>query len=187
MNKGLKEKIKELYDNGYNYTKIVNELNCSKGTVSYHLSTYVQEKKNQKLDFLKQIENNLPENKVDFIEKNLDLLTKQELNFFLKTYYKNPKKGLKRGNIPKEYYSNRRRDIKKQLIEYKGGSCIICGYNKSYRSLHFHHLNPDEKDFTLGHKWGKLGFNEKIKKELDKCVLVCANCHGEIHDGLIKI
>jgi 5-methylcytosine-specific restriction endonuclease McrA len=71
--------------------------------------------------------------------------------------------------------------IKKELIDYKGGCCFICGYNKSYRSLHFHHLNPKEKDFTLGSKWGKLGFNDEIKKELDKCILVCANCHREVH------
>jgi 5-methylcytosine-specific restriction endonuclease McrA len=94
---------------------------------------------------------------------------------------------LSRGKVPKEYYSDRRREIKKELVDYKGGSCVICGYDKSYRSLHFHHLNPDEKDFTLGRKWGKLGFNDTIKKELDKCILVCANCHGEIHDGLIQI
>jgi hypothetical protein len=187
MNKGLKDKIQKLYDKGYNYTKIIDELKCSKGTVSYHLSLYVKEKKKQKVDFLKELENNIPENKNDFIENNSEKLTTRELKYFLKTYYKSPNKGLERGNIPKEYYSERRRSIKKQLIDYKGGSCIVCGYNKSYRSLHFHHLNPDDKDFTLGHKWGKLGFNDEIKKELDKCVLVCANCHGEIHDGLIQL
>jgi predicted transcriptional regulator len=187
MNKGLKEKIKELHDKGYNYTKITKELNCSKGTVSYHLSFYVEEQKKQKVDFLKEIENNLPENKITFIEKYSKLLTSRELNYFLKTYYKLPKKGLSRGKVPKEYYSDRRREIKKELVDYKGGSCVICGYDKAYRSLHFHHLNPNEKDFTLGRKWGKLGFNDTIKKELDKCILVCANCHGEIHDGLIQI
>jgi hypothetical protein len=129
----------------------------------------------------------LPETKEKFDELYFEKLTSREVQFFYSSFYKLPNKGLKQGEIPKEYYSDRRKKIKKELIDYKGGCCFICGYNKSYRSLHFHHLNPKEKDFTLGSKWGKLGFNDEIKKELDKCILVCANCHGEIHDGLIQI
>jgi len=71
--------------------------------------------------------------------------------------------------------------MKLKAIEYKGGSCSLCGYNKSIRSLEFHHVNPSEKDFSLSsvtRKW------EVVKPELDKCILVCANCHGEIHEGL---
>lgn len=187
MNKGLKEKIEELFDKGYSYSQIVKELNCSKGTVSYHLSLATKNKRDEKLVLLKKIEDDLPENFESLKKKYCDILTTRELQYFKKKYRLINKIGLKRGEIPKEYYSDRRRDIKKQLVEYKGGCCSVCGYNKSFRSLHFHHINPEEKDFTLGRKWGKLGFNETIKKELDKCILVCANCHGEIHDGMIKI
>lgn len=80
--------------------------------------------------------------------------------------------------------NSEKQKIKKQnLIDYKGGKCFICGYNKCARSLHFHHKNSNEKDFSISCK-RYLSEND-LKKELDKCILVCANCHGEIHDGLI--
>lgn len=79
--------------------------------------------------------------------------------------------------------ANTRRHAKKQkAIQYKGGSCSVCGYNKCYYSMIFHHLDPNSKDFDLGgnhcRKW------ETIKAELDKCVLLCHNCHGEVHAGI---
>jgi hypothetical protein len=81
---------------------------------------------------------------------------------------------------------DRQRAFKSKCIEYKGGSCQECGYNKCDSALEFHHLNPKEKDFTISHI--KLtNFGDKVKKELDKCILVCANCHREIHSKFIKI
>lgn len=89
---------------------------------------------------------------------------------------------------PKERYENTkkavvsyRQRIKLKAVEYKGGKCVICGYNKCVRSLQFHHVDPSKKDFSLSQvtrQW------EKVKSELDKCIIVCANCHGEIHDGM---
>ena len=78
----------------------------------------------------------------------------------------------------KTHYKKR----KQQAIEYMGGKCVICGYNKTLRSLCFHHRNPEEKDFGIS--GGNMSW-ERMKCELDKCILVCANCHGEIHDGLV--
>lgn len=49
--------------------------------------------------------------------------------------------------------------------------------------MDFHHLNPDEKDFDISRsKTSKL--TDHIKRELDKCILVCKNCHGEIHEKI---
>lgn len=85
----------------------------------------------------------------------------------------------------KEQTVLRQRNLKQICVEYKGGKCIICGYNRCNAALKFHHLNPNEKEFNLSHH--KLtSFNEKIKQELDKCILVCGNCHDEIHVGLVK-
>ena len=72
-----------------------------------------------------------------------------------------------------------------QNQEDKGGRCIICDYDKCQQVLQFHHKNPNEKEFALSNS-GTLDF-EKLKNEADKCILVCANCHGEIHAGLIDI
>ena len=75
-----------------------------------------------------------------------------------------------------------RRETKLKAVEYKGGQCHICGYNQCIEALEFHHRDPNEKDFHLAQSgncrsWGA------IKLELDKCVLLCANCHREIHAG----
>ena len=81
----------------------------------------------------------------------------------------------------------RRRDkIKELAVQYKGGKCCICGYNKYVGALEFHHLDPNQKDFNIGAKGYTRSFN-KVKEELDKCMCVCANCHREIHAGLIDI
>lgn len=82
--------------------------------------------------------------------------------------------------------AKRRRKIRQMAVEYKGGSCKICGYKKSIRALSFHHLDPKKKDFGLAHK-GITRSWEKTKKELDKCILLCMNCHMEIHDGITQL
>jgi len=80
----------------------------------------------------------------------------------------------------------RRKKIKEMAVEYKGGKCIECGYKKYIGALEFHHLNTAKKDFNLSNK-GHCRAWEIVKKELDKCVLVCSNCHKEIHAGIITI
>ena len=76
----------------------------------------------------------------------------------------------------------RRRDaIKKLAVEYMGGKCEVCGYNKCLRALEFHHKDPNEKDFGIAQN-GITRSWEKVKTELDKCIMVCANCHIEIHE-----
>ncbi len=80
-----------------------------------------------------------------------------------------------------------RSKIKEKAILYKGGSCIKCGYNKCFRSLDFHHRDPLQKDFSIGESRGgkKIVRNwEKLTPELDKCDLLCRNCHGEVHAEL---
>ena len=75
----------------------------------------------------------------------------------------------------------RHRKIKQQAVEYKGGSCVKCGYNKSISALDFHHRDPSKKEFGINRGQGR-SF-ETIKHELDKCDLLCANCHREIHES----
>jgi 5-methylcytosine-specific restriction endonuclease McrA len=77
----------------------------------------------------------------------------------------------------------RRKNLRWKAIAYKGGRCQSCGYDRCREALEFHHLNSFRKDFGISSKgytrsWGK------VQKELDKCILLCANCHREIHAGL---
>jgi hypothetical protein len=85
-----------------------------------------------------------------------------------------------------EAVTRKRQKIKKKLIELHGGKCSICGYNKSIRALHFHHIDPTKKQFGIAASGCCRAF-DKILKEADKCLLVCSNCHCEIEDGLIDI
>jgi hypothetical protein len=70
--------------------------------------------------------------------------------------------------------------VKLAAVKYKGGACERCGYNKSPYALEFHHRDPSQKDGNisrmLSHSWSR------VKKELDKCIMLCANCHREEHE-----
>ena len=76
----------------------------------------------------------------------------------------------------------KRRAIKKVLVDYKGGKCQYCGYDKSLRALQFHHLDPNIKDFGISENFTR-GI-PKLKEEVDKCILLCSNCHAELHEQL---
>ena len=79
-----------------------------------------------------------------------------------------------------------RKNQKIKAVMYKGGSCELCGYDKSMEALQFHHRDPNEKDFGIGAKGHTLVW-ENIVKELDKCACLCANCHAEVHAGIVKL
>jgi len=68
---------------------------------------------------------------------------------------------------------------KKEAVKYKGGECMHCGYKKSVSAMDFHHIDPSQKDKN----WKNLRQNslERIKNELDKCDLLCKNCHVTVH------
>lgn len=84
-----------------------------------------------------------------------------------------------------EAVTKRRKLLKIKSLKYKGFKCEKCGYDKCSSSLVFHHLDPTKKDFGISSK-GLIKSWEKVKVELDKCILLCANCHGEEHEKLDK-
>lgn len=69
--------------------------------------------------------------------------------------------------------------IKQKAIKYKGGSCSKCGYNKCVDAMSFHHINPNNKSFAIAGNYNRKWID--IEKELDKCILLCFNCHIETH------
>ena len=83
------------------------------------------------------------------------------------------------GNSKSVMRTQKRKKIK--AVEYFGGECVICGYKKCMNSLDFHHIDELTKtqrpSYVITHwTW------ERAIKELEKCILVCSNCHGEIHE-----
>jgi hypothetical protein len=76
----------------------------------------------------------------------------------------------------------KRQKIKEILVNEHGGKCHICGYSKYNGALNFHHRDPFQKDFHVT----STGIH-KARMEAEKCILVCANCHMEIHGGVTFI
>jgi hypothetical protein len=79
------------------------------------------------------------------------------------------------------YVDKRRKVLKQKAVDYKGGRCFLCGYARTLEALSFHHLGG--KDFGIASR-GYTRSWDRVKRELDVCVLVCQNCHAEIHAGL---
>ena len=82
--------------------------------------------------------------------------------------------------------TERRRRVKRQLIQEAGGCCVLCGYDRFPGALQFHHLDPAQKSFGLGVQ-GVARSLEKARAEAAKCVLMCANCHAEVEGGVATI
>lgn len=92
------------------------------------------------------------------------------------------RKGQTRTKCGSCFVSECRRKLKQKCVDYKGGKCEVCGYKKYVGALEFHHLDETKKDFNIS--------NSRIRKwslvvvELEKCVMLCANCHREAHSKL---
>ena len=91
-----------------------------------------------------------------------------------------------RAEYMRKAVSERRKKLREMAREYRGGKCMVCGYKRYSGALDFHHVDHTKKDFGLSvrgltRSWGK------IKKEIEKCALVCANCHREIHAGITQL
>ncbi len=171
MNKNLlHKKIKEKL----NVRELSEEFCCSQNNIRYWISKYN----------LKTIYNLRNESPVKICPR----CKKEKLNsnFYTRrngtgksTYCK-----ICTGNQTKE----RLRKFKLLCLEYKGGSCEYCSYNHCPVAMDFHHKDPAEKKFSMSSR-NLYSFNKKVREELDKCLLLCANCHREEHarlDGWLK-
>lgn len=79
---------------------------------------------------------------------------------------------------------NKHKERKLQITNLMGGKCHLCGYDKNYAALELHHVNPKDKEYPIN-KLKSVSWKLVIK-ELSKCILVCSNCHREIHNPTTK-
>ena len=180
MSESLKERIIELRKLGLSYNEIKSELNCTKSIISYHCNRYGLGNP----DSGQPLTDDIIEQLNEYYKSHTVKETCEKFNISKTTLHKytlnNPYLS---DNVRKqrnyEHVRTHRQKIKEKSVEYKGGKCEQCGYNKCVKALEFHHLNPDNKDFTVS-SYSKLSW-DKVQKELDKCAMVCANCHREIH------
>jgi hypothetical protein len=86
-----------------------------------------------------------------------------------------------------EKVKNWRDSTKHRIVKAFDDKCGICGYDKCNNSLTLHHINPETKEFSFNRIRANPKSWKKIVNELRKCVMLCANCHNEIHAGMIKV
>ena len=82
-----------------------------------------------------------------------------------------------------EYNKKQLKNNHVRAIQYLGGKCAHCGYDKYICALDIHHIDPSKKDKMFAHHafWSW----KRLKKELENCILLCSNCHRAFHSGLI--
>lgn len=89
--------------------------------------------------------------------------------------------------IKSEHVKQWRKNMKQKIVTAMGGKCQICDYNKCNDALELHHLNPNEKEFGIGAVMAKPIKWSKIAEEAKKCILLCSNCHKEVHKNITEI
>ena len=165
-----KEKLIELIEEGFSQRKIADELNSSQTNVRHWIKKHSLTKIKKK-------------NK----EKKVCPKCKEEKS--LKDFYKRSKGSNRESEVggyckccSNKYHSNRVKEVKIRMVEYKSGECERCELkleDTHYSVFDFHHTDPKEKDPNFDkikyQKW------EVIKNEIDKCKLLCSNCHRETH------
>lgn len=182
--KSMKNEILRLRNEGKSYNEIKDITGLSKATISYHckrngVDGRIDGKglKNKSISEINEyykthtiketaLKFNVGENSIKKIVENknrkLTDIERKEYNY--------------------AHVKSFRKRNKERAVEYKGGKCEKCGYDKCISALEFHHLDPTQKDFNpsinMNMAW------DKIQNEIDKCILVCANCHREIHEEI---
>ena len=189
----LKESIVSLRLQGLTYNTICERLKCAKSTVAFHCSQLADNEKTKASNLkkraycLRSLENwdektqslvallhsvNVRKSEIaDVLNLNL-----RSVRIFCESLPRPPSQK----NLPNyEKVKRRRKRLKLLAVLYKGGKCQQCGYCSCIESLEFHHLDNTQKEFGIAKlcncSW------QKIKAEIAKCELLCANCHREEH------
>ena len=161
-----KSELQDLINKGFSSYKIAEHFSCSKTNIAYWLKKF-----------------NLKTLRVALAEAGDKKCPRcREIKSLGEFYNRRGKVG---GSVYCKPCSNlekieRQRAFKTKCVDYKGGECEKCGYDACFYAFHFHHINPEYKEFEIS-KARSQAFTNKIKKELDKCQLLCSNCHSEIH------
>lgn len=204
-----KDIIRDLINKGFSNSQICNELKISKTYLNrkrneYDLLNF------KRPDFESKVSDKIKEEIISLFKSNKscveiakiinkDRRTVSKLlkkcGFEIKKQIKNSnlnkiceicnKDTEKRRNICMTCYTNTRRyKLKKKMFDLKGGKCNKCSVSGLDISCYdFHHLDPTQKDFNLsGLNSARINW-KTVEEELDKCILLCANCHREEHSN----
>jgi hypothetical protein len=181
MEKSLKEKIIELRKNGKTYNEIKDEMGCSKSLISYYCNKYNLGRPVKKINLTTSDIFNINE----FYKTHTVVETCEKFNIsnrILHKYADNKMLILTEDERKKRNYGRvklHRQKIKEMAVIYKGGKCEICGYDKCNWAFDFHHIDKTKKEYSISSN-STLSW-DKVKIEVDKCIMLCANCHRELH------
>ncbi len=167
------DKVIDLVNQGLSIRQIAKEVNSSYSNIKYWIN-----KTGLKTKFSEKSSTHLGSKlcpRCD-VEKDVSEFYKRRVGGASLTYCK---------CCVKELAIIRQRNHKARCVEYLGGKCSSCGYCKSQSALEFHHKDPLQKEFMISSA-SLTTFDTRTKVELDKCILLCANCHREEHDRTSK-
>jgi hypothetical protein len=178
---------------GQKHIKMTSSHRDKEGRKEYDRLRYVnrtpeQKERRKELEKLRY-KNRTPEQRERDRIKNTNLTPEQRerKNFKGREQYRNLSEEERQAKLTKDKArQSNNYDINKQwAVNYKGGKCKHCGFTSIHLNVFdFHHINPNEKEFELSEKWKQAShetFKKKVKPELDKCLLLCANCHRIQH------
>ena len=89
-----------------------------------------------------------------------------------------------RAEYLKSAVARRRKKLREMAVQELGGACALCGYHRAIAAFDFHHRDSRKKEFGISQD-GLTRAWSRIERELKKCVLLCANCHREVHAGIV--
>lgn len=170
-----KATLKKLYiGKRLSQREIAKRMGVSEGSVKYFITKYE----------LKRKEENIT------TDTSLKVCPQCGVEKMRLQFYMRSSRGVKRqGSWCKECVAkkslNRNRIYKASYVKMKGGCCQACGFNRYDGALEFHHADPTTKDETIA-RMTRNPSSPKLLAELEKCVLVCSNCHKMIHAGIIE-
>lgn len=170
-NKNIERKLKALEIYGDNKCQICGYHECLASLIFHHLNPKEKENTIRKIS-LKKLKNEIKKCLLVCGNCHEEIHAGLHPNILIFVYSEN--------NISKGTVKCRIKH-KQEYVNYCGGKCIKCGYNTCLRALDFHHRNPNEKEFSIREQRTKN--IQEIKLELDKCDLLCRNCHKEIHSN----
>lgn len=187
--KKYKEKIISLRKEGKTYNDICKILKCAKSTVSFHCKKEnLSPKKIEiikindeiSLDANNFYKENTLKNTISYINNKYGKISEKTIRTNLEPKNKTKKSSEQKKIDARLSVKKFRKKIRLKVVDYLGGKCSICGYNKCIDALHAHHMDMDKKKFGISAR-GYTNSWDKIKDEVDKCILLCANCHAEVH------
>lgn len=188
-NQGSKliDEIYRLRQIGLSYNEITKQLKCAKSTVSYYSKLL---NVNSPISVVGKY---LNDGEIELLREYYKTHTRKETakhfavsETTVNKYSENKHIKLSVNELKKRNYSRVktfRQKMKIRAVEYLGGKCGKCGYNKCIWALEFHHRNTNEKEFSIS-EYSTLSWN-KIKNEVEKCDLLCSNCHKELHSEIL--